>query len=106
MDKTAVISKLRDYVMLLKDKGYDIRIAFLYGSYSKGQEKEDSDIDVLLVTGDKTDLDDEAKGKLWALTLQVDSRIEPYVVSAERFAEDDISPLIQIVKKEGIEIAC
>ena len=37
--------------------------------------------------------------------LDVDSRIEPYLISRKRFENDDTSPIIQMVKREGIEIA-
>jgi hypothetical protein len=45
-------------------------------------------------------------GKIWALTRNVNSRIEPYMVGSKRFENDQISPILQIVKKEGLEIAC
>lgn len=106
MDKNTAIEKIKDYVHLLKDKGYDIQMALLYGSYCRGEENIESDIDVMLVMGADTKLDDRAKGKIWALTLLVDSRIEPYMVTLDRFTKDDGTPLLQIIKKEGIEIAC
>jgi predicted nucleotidyltransferase len=106
MDKKTALEKIRDYIHLLKNKGYDVQKAFLYGSYSRGEGKIESDIDVMLVMGADDELDDKAKGVIWALTLQVDSRIEPYIVTQQRFAEDDGTPLLRIVKTEGIEIAC
>jgi hypothetical protein len=56
--------------------------------------------------GNEPELDDIAKGRIWALTLKTDSRIEPYIISSMKFTSDDISPLLQIVKREGIEITC
>jgi hypothetical protein len=38
------------------------------------------------------------------LTGQIDTRIEPYTVGLKKFLSDDVSPLLQIVKHEGIEI--
>jgi len=38
------------------------------------------------------------------LTTKVDSRIEPFIVGAKRFLIDDYSPLLEIVRQEGIEI--
>jgi hypothetical protein len=43
-------------------------------------------------------------GKIWALTRNVNSRIEPFIVGSKKFENDEISPIIQIVKKEGLEI--
>ena len=76
----------------------------LYGSYSKEKETEDSDIDLMIVAN-SDNTDDYNTGKIWALTKKVNSRIEPYLVSKKRFETDDTSPIIQIVKREGIEIA-
>ena len=106
MDKETVIDKIIDFVHLLKNNGYNIERVFLYGSYSRGDYNNDSDIDVMLVMGNESELDDLAKGRIWALTLKTDSRIEPYIISTKKFSNDDISPLLQIVKKEGIEITC
>jgi predicted nucleotidyltransferase len=78
--------------------------AFLYGSYARNEENENSDIDLLLVSSKINESDDYQIGKLWALTCKVNSRIEPYLVSSYKFQNDDISPIIQLVKQEGIEI--
>jgi hypothetical protein len=45
-----------------------------------------------------------AQTKVWALTRQVDARIEPYGIGIRKFLSDDVSPLLYIVKREGIEI--
>jgi len=34
-----------------------------------------------------------------------ENHIEPFIVGEKRFLTDDISPIIGIVKQEGIEIA-
>jgi hypothetical protein len=47
---------------------------------------------------------DKIKAKAWLLSEKVDVRIEPYTVGVKKFFSDDISPLLQIVKKEGLEI--
>jgi len=46
--------------------------------------------------------DDLVFGLIWKHTRKVDSRIEPYAVGLSRFVNDEISPLIQIVKKKVI----
>ena len=48
--------------------------------------------------------DDKLIGKTWRLTTKVDSRIEPFIVGTKRFLIDDYSPLLEIVRQEGIEI--
>jgi hypothetical protein len=48
--------------------------------------------------------DSKIIGKTWRLTAMVDSRIEPYLVGEKRFLSDDGSPIIEIVKQEGVKI--
>lgn len=44
------------------------------------------------------------KAKEWKLTEKVDLRIEPYTVGLKKFQEDTFSPIIQVVKEQGIEV--
>lgn len=104
MAKKQIIDIARKYLILLREEGIEVDRVYLYGSYSKEKETEDSDIDLMIVaSSDNTD--DYNTGRIWALTKKVNSRIEPYLVSKKRFETDDTSPIIQIVKREGIEIA-
>ncbi len=105
MVKKSVIELIKKYLHILEMEGLLIDKAFLYGSYVRNEEDENSDIDLLLVSSKIDASDDNEIGKLWALTRKVSSRIEPYLVSSYKFQNDDISPIIQLVKQEGIEIA-
>jgi len=104
MAKKEIINIAKQYLALLRNEGFEIDKIYLYGSYSLGTESKDSDIDILVVSNFDT-TDDYKIGKIWALTRRINSRIEPYLVNRQRFETDDTSPIIQIVKREGIEIA-
>lgn len=99
-----VIEILKRYCNLLSVSGIPVEKAFLYGSYSDGKETEESDMDIMIVSSVFDYPNDEAKAKAWRLSDDIDYRIEPYLVGKNRFLTDDVSPLLQIVKKEGIEI--
>jgi len=105
MVKKSVIEMIKKYLQLLKQEGLIIDKAFLYGSYVRNEENKNSDIDLLLVSSQINVSDDDQIGKIWALTRKVNSKIEPYLISSDKYQNDDISPIIQIVKQEGIEIA-
>jgi len=105
MVKKSVIEMIKKYLHLLKTEGLIIDKAFLYGSYVRNEENDTSDIDLLLVSSKINASDDDQIGKIWALTRKVNSKIEPYLVSSYKYQHDDISPIIQLVKQEGIEIA-
>jgi predicted nucleotidyltransferase len=85
MDKRDdIIDKVRAYKELVKTS-FPVKIDrfWLFGSYAKGTPREHSDIDVALVVEHLNDDYGflETEPQLWALTMQVDSRIEPVVVA-------------------------
>jgi len=102
-EKTVVILVQRFLKRLLQE-GIPIEKAFLYGSYASGEENEESDIDVMVVSEVFDNNDDRAVGKTWRISYSVDVRLEPYTVGKKRFLNDKFSPLLQLVKKEGLEI--
>ena len=103
MAKNEVIDILRKYIYLLRAEGITVDKAFLYGSYLSNTATNDSDIDLMIVTENEND--DYLAGKIWSLTQKVNSKIEPFLVGTNRFNSDDISPLIDLVKRTGLEIA-
>ena len=91
------------YITIVKEN-YDVVAIILFGSYAKGTEHEDSDIDIAVVTDDiKTDKFDE-EVKLTLLRRKIDSRIEPHIIKVEDY-ENDETPFIVEVKNTGIKVA-
>ena len=103
MAKNEVIEILRKYIYLLRAEGISVDKAFLYGSYLTNTATIDSDIDLMIVTENEND--DDLAGKIWGLTQKVNSKIEPFIVGTNRFYNNDNSPLIDLVKRTGLEIA-
>ncbi len=99
-----IISNIRIYVNLLNREGFDISRVFLYGSFARGEANDTSDIDLMLLSETLNDDDVQKKGRAWVLTRHIDSRIEPLLVSAKRFQSDDSSPILEIVRQEGLEL--
>jgi predicted nucleotidyltransferase len=104
MAKKSVIKIINRYLELLRKNGLKIDKAYLFGSFARGDENHESDIDLMIVSKIFDSENDKAVGLAWKITRQVDSRIEPYLVGLEKFNNDDISPLLQIVKQEGISL--
>lgn len=78
-------------------------MVYLYGSYLSETATDESDIDLMLVTDNEND--DYLAGKIWSLTRKINSKIEPYLVGKKRFETSENSPLIDLVKRTGLEIA-
>ena len=91
------------YIAIVKEN-YDVVAIILFGSYAKGTENEDSDIDIAVVTDDiKTDKFDE-EVKLTLLRRKIESRIEPHIIKVEDY-ENDETPFVVEVKNTGIKVA-
>lgn len=83
---------------------YQIKAIILFGSYAKGTEHEDSDIDIAVITDDiKTDRFDE-EIKLMQLRWDIDLRIEPHIISISDY-ENNETPFVVEVKNTGIKVA-
>jgi predicted nucleotidyltransferase len=105
MAKKEIIELLERYIALLKTEGISVNKAFLYGSYSSDTETRNSDIDLMIVTNNSDADNDFIIGKIWKLTRKIDTKIEPFLVGLDKFKQNENSPLIEIVKKNGIKIA-
>lgn len=106
-DKTRINEKIADivnqYIAVVKEN-YNVVAIILFGSYAKGTENIDSDIDIAIVTDDiKTDKFDE-EVKLTLLRRKIDSRIEPHIISLDDY-ENDETPFVVEVKNTGIKVA-
>ena len=105
MAKREIIKLLKEYVMLLNAEGISVSKAYLFGSYLNNTASDESDIDVLIVSDKYDENDDIIIGKVWRLTRKIDTKIEPFVIGVKKFKEDTTSPLINLIKSNGIEIA-
>ena len=103
-----VANEVRDivkrYVTLLNTKGMCIEKTFLFGSCARGEEGIGSDIDLVLVSGVFDTNDDSILAKPWRYTVEIDPRIEPVAVGLKRFMSCEESPLLELVKRDGVLI--
>ena len=100
MDKGEAIKKVKAYRLLLKDY-FQFETVYLFGSYAKDTNGEDSDIDVAVVVNHIEGDFFSINPLLWKLRRQIDDRIEPILIEKDF---DDANFLAE-VKKFGIEIA-
>lgn len=83
MDKNEVLSKLSNYKVLVS-KHFEIENMILFGSYAKGNQKEDSDIDVAIIVN-SIDKDFFSYAPLlWKLRREIDDRIEPILIEKNK----------------------
>jgi predicted nucleotidyltransferase len=85
-------------------EGISVSKAFLFGSYSNGTASDSSDIDIMIISDKYDENDDEIIGKIWKLTRKINTKIEPILIGEKKFYDESVSPLISMVKANGIEI--
>jgi len=98
----SIIEIVKRYIEELRKHNIPVREAILFGSYVRGSIKEESDIDVAVVseafTGDRF----EDRRKIVPLRRKIDNRIEPMPFNLEIFSRGSI--LIDEIKKTGVRI--
>jgi uncharacterized protein len=79
MDKREVVKKIANYKVLIA-KHFDIDKIILFGSYAKGNQREDSDIDVAVIVNSVGQDYFTYAPLLWKLRREIDDRIEPILL--------------------------
>lgn len=99
----SVIEIVKKYIDELQRHNIHVREAILFGSYAKGNVKEESDIDIAVIsdafTGDRF----ADRRKIVPFRRKIDSRIEPMPFRPESFS--DGGNLVDEIKRTGIKIA-
>ncbi|WP_447971381.1 nucleotidyltransferase domain-containing protein [Nitrospira sp. M1] len=101
-----VVATIQNYLTAAEKQGVRVSQAILFGSYAKGTETTESDID-LLVIGPNFDPqpDRNVVGKLWGLRAETDIRIEPIPIGEQRWKNDDSDVIIEVARREGVPIS-
>ena len=96
MDKEQAIKLAQEYKKVLLEK-MPVKALYLYGSYSKGNYTEESDIDIAVVVDRLSDDYFEDIPLLWKLKRKISNLIEPVLLT-----EDQNNPLYADILKTGI----
>ena len=100
-----IIDKIEKY--LINKYGINsVKATILYGSHARGEVRESSDIDVLVVVNNSLD-PMEVRKSLSEIILDIllnDGELVSIVVVRQNFFENYKSPFILNVKREGVRI--
>ena len=83
-------------------KDNDVDAVLIFGSYAKGTQDENSDIDVAIVLKKIENRFDEM-GRLYNYTWNTDTRIEPHPINTDDYLNGN-SFLAHEIKQHGIQI--
>jgi predicted nucleotidyltransferase len=102
LKKNNILARIKETVSIIEPEATII----LYGSYARGEQKEGSDIDILiLVNKEKITYSDEKRIKypLYELEFETGILISPIVFSRDEWEiRHKITPFYKNVKQEGI----
>lgn len=98
-----IMKIVKEYAEEVK-KNYDIEAVILFGSYAKGTNHKDSDIDVAIITDDFENNIFEEELKLVKLRRNIDLRIEPHLIEVEDYKTGN-HPLVHEIIDTGIRVA-
>lgn len=97
-----ILNSINKFIEEIK-KHYNITAIILFGSYAKGTENENSDIDIAVVSDDFDDIYD-CMAILMGMTWDIDARIEPHPIKKKDF--DEVSDyFIKEIIDTGIKVA-
>jgi len=94
MDNREIIEKLIRYKKLVSAY-FDVDKVVLYGSYAKGNQNENSDIDVAIILNSINQDFFSYAPILWRLRREIDDRIEPILIEKNN---DESGFLIEIMR--------
>ena len=100
--KKEILKSINEFIKEIK-KYYNVTEIILFGSYAKGTENEDSDIDIAIISEDFEDIYD-CMANLMGMTWDIDARIEPHPIKKKDFDEES-DYFIKEVINTGIKVA-
>jgi len=100
-----IVEIVKNYLNVVRQHGVNARFAVLYGSQARGDARDWSDIDVVVLCPefDGGYTRDTIK-VLWRMRAVTDSRIEPVPCGLKEWESGDGRPIIEIARREGVEI--
>lgn len=100
MDKGEALKIANLYIDSISNK-YVILQAFMFGSFAKGTNHADSDIDIAIVVQNVSDIID-TQIDMMKLRRKIDLRIEPHPFAITDFNMEN--PVVNEILKSGIQI--
>ena len=96
-----ILDIVKEYIQEIS-KYYKVQEVYLFGSYAKGTNNEDSDIDVAIIINSNENTFDLLV-ELVMYTENIDLRIEPHPIKGKDFEEGN--PFVQEILETGLKVA-
>lgn len=83
-----------------------IKKIILFGSVARGEDTEESDIDILIVSNHKKEIEDLVNRESFQIILDEKEVISPHIISESRIDKINNFSFMKNVKRDGIVIGC
>lgn len=100
MVNSEIIATAERFLQLVPE-GLQVKKSYLFGSFARETNHEESDIDIAIVLGNMSDFFSTQR-LLRKLRRQIDLRIEPHPIGEKEFNHEN--PLAVEIQKTGIEL--
>ena len=107
MGNKKISSEIKDIVLRYVEKickNYKVEAVILFGSYAKGTEHEDSDIDIAIVIDKFKDNIIDEEVEFMNIRKGIDYRIEPHIIRIDDY-KNIATPFVKEVIDTGIKVA-
>jgi len=102
MDKNEALRISKGYLQRVQNSDLGFSEAWLFGSYAKGNQHDNSDIDIAIVLKDNVNHTFETEVKLMVIRKGDETIIEPHAFTKAEF--DHRTPIVNQIIKYGVRI--
>lgn len=107
---TAVMLAVDLFMRRIGD-GFDVREAYIFGSHARREDHEDSDVDVAVVLGGRSDLSETVfhfSGVAYDVFMETDVLVDAHPLWEDEWLDPSLSPnphLTANIRRDGIRLA-
>jgi len=102
MDKIDAIRISKGYLKRLQNSDFGFAEAWLFGSFAKGNQHDNSDIDLAIVLNDRANHTFDTDVRLMITRKGEETMIEPHAFSKDEF--DSRIPIVSQIMNYGIKL--
>jgi predicted nucleotidyltransferase len=102
MDKNDALRISKGYLQRVQNSDLGFSEAWLFGSYAKGNQHDNSDIDIAIILKDDVNHTFETEVKLMVIRKGDETLIEPHAFTKAEF--DYNLPIVDQIMKYGVRI--
>lgn len=102
MVEKEITDLIKRFINELRKENIIVKKVFLFGSYARGTQRKDSDIDIAIIIGSNGKEQKDKKINPWKYAARVDTRLAPIALWESELKKDYIPIIWEI--KNGLDV--